>query len=377
MVRPATIPSSIVLALLMALAVNEALPGRAILRMAFFLPTMLPMIAVANIWLFFYTPDYGLFDRVLAVFGGGRHNWLGDASTALPAMIAVAVWKEAGFFMIFYLAALQTMPTDLREAAALEGSSRWNYFRRVTVPLLMPTTLFVLVNAVINAFRVIDHIVVMTRGGPDNATTLLLYYIYETGFRFWDTATRSDGDSGAAGDHGAGGGVPVRRAGPAGTLPMMVADRSDRAAASRRGRVAARPHLDAAAALRGVDRVPSSDLRDAFQSAGAADIRQSRGGLAGGAVRALPAQHRDAGHADPGSAVRTVHAGGFRFRATGVSRPRCAVRGGAATAHGDAGVLLVENYRTLVQLHLADTILAIALPYLGRRSGYSCCGRRF
>jgi sn-glycerol 3-phosphate transport system permease protein len=185
----ATIPSAIVLALLMALAVNGALPGRAILRLAYFLPTMLPMIAVANIWMFFYTPDYGLFDRILGVFGGGRHNWLGDVSTALPSMIAVAVWKEAGFFMIFYLAALQTMPADLREAAALEGASRWTYFRRVTIPLLMPTTLFVLVNAVINAFRVIDHIVVMTRGGPDNATTLLLYYIYETGFRFWDTAT--------------------------------------------------------------------------------------------------------------------------------------------------------------------------------------------
>jgi sn-glycerol 3-phosphate transport system permease protein len=185
----ATIPASVVLALMMALAVNGALPGRSFLRLAYFLPTMLPMVAVANIWMFFYTPDYGLFDRILGLFGGGRHNWLGDASTALPSMIAVAVWKEAGFFMIFYLAALQTMPTDLREAAALEGSSRWNYFRRVIIPLLMPTSLFVLVNAVINAFRVIDHIVVMTRGGPDNATTLLLYYIYETGFRFWDTAT--------------------------------------------------------------------------------------------------------------------------------------------------------------------------------------------
>lgn len=189
----ATIPTSIILALLMALAVNKALPGRAMLRMAYFLPTMLPMIAVANIWTFFYTPDYGLFDRVIALFGGGRHNWLGDASTALPAMIAVAVWKEAGFFMIFYLAALQTMPRDLHEAAALEGSSRWNYFRRVTLPLLMPTTLFVLVNAVINAFRVIDHVIVMTRGGPDNATTLLLYYVYEAGFRFWDSATAATG----------------------------------------------------------------------------------------------------------------------------------------------------------------------------------------
>ncbi len=76
----ATIPVSIVIAFLMALAVNEALPGRALLRMAYFLPTMLPMIAVANIWLFFYTPDYGLFDRIIALFGGGRHNWLGDAN---------------------------------------------------------------------------------------------------------------------------------------------------------------------------------------------------------------------------------------------------------------------------------------------------------
>lgn len=184
----ATIPLSVVLALLMALAVNGALPGRALLRLAYFTPTMLPMIAVANIWLFFFTPDYGLFDRLLSIFGGGRHNWLGDATTALPAMIAVAVWKEAGFFMIFYLAALQTLPPDLREAAALEGSSRFNFFRRVTLPLLMPTTLFVLVNAVIDAFRVVDHIVVMTDGGPDNATTLLLFYIYQTGFRFWDSA---------------------------------------------------------------------------------------------------------------------------------------------------------------------------------------------
>jgi len=183
-----TIPVSVVLALLMALAVNAALPGRPLLRLAYFLPTMLPMIAIANIWLFFYTPDYGLFDRVSALLGLGRHNWLGDAATALPAMMLVAIWKEAGFFMIFYLAALQTMPPDLREAAALEGSSRFNYFWRVTRPLLMPTTLFVLVNAVINAFRLVDHVVVMTRGGPDNATTLLLYYIYETGFQFWDTA---------------------------------------------------------------------------------------------------------------------------------------------------------------------------------------------
>lgn len=185
----ATIPVSVVLALAMALAVNSRLPGRALLRMAYFTPTMLPMIAIANIWLFFYTPDYGLLDQLAAWFGLGRHNWLGDPALALPALIAVAVWKEAGFFMIFYLAALQAIPPHLREAGALEGASRLYFLRRVVLPLLMPTTLFVLVNAVINAFRLVDHVVVMTRGGPDNATTLLLYYIYETGFRFWDTGT--------------------------------------------------------------------------------------------------------------------------------------------------------------------------------------------
>jgi sn-glycerol 3-phosphate transport system permease protein len=184
-----TIPAAIALSLLMALGVNRAIPGRGLARMAFFTPTMLPMIAVANIWLFFFTPDYGLFDQVAGVFGLGRHNWLGEAATALPAMMVVAVWKESGFFMIFYLAGLQAMPPDLAEAGRLEGAGRLHYFRRVTWPLLMPTTLFIAVNAVINAFRLVDHVIVMTRGGPDNATTLLMYYIYETGFRFWDTAT--------------------------------------------------------------------------------------------------------------------------------------------------------------------------------------------
>ena len=184
----ATIPASVILALAMALAVNRAIPGRAALRMAYFLPTMLPMIAIANIWLFFYTPDYGLLDQVLGAIGLGRHNWLGDPALALPSLIAVAVWKEAGFFMIFYLAALQSLPPVLREAGSLEGAGEWYYLRRVTLPLLMPTTLFVLVNAVVNAFRVVDQVVVMTHGGPDNATNLLLYYIYEVGFRFWDTS---------------------------------------------------------------------------------------------------------------------------------------------------------------------------------------------
>jgi sn-glycerol 3-phosphate transport system permease protein len=183
----ATIPLSIGLALMMALWVNERMAGRAFLRMAYFTPTVLPMIAVANIWLFFYTPQYGLLEQIAGLFGLPAHNWLGSPSTALGAVTVVAVWKEAGFFMIFYLAALQTLNPSLREAAAIEGASRWYFFRRVQWPLLMPTTLFVLVNAVINAFRMVDHLFVLTRGGPDNASTLLLYRLYEVGFQFWDT----------------------------------------------------------------------------------------------------------------------------------------------------------------------------------------------
>lgn len=181
-----TIPTSIILAIVMALFVNRAIPFRSLVRMAFFTPTILPMIAVANIWLFFYTPDIGLIDQIANFFGIGGHNWLGSPATALPSIIIMTIWKEAGFFMIFYLAALQNIPPELEEAARLEGSTRWNYFRRVLFPLLMPTTLFVMINAVLNSFKLVDHLFVLTKGGPDNATNLLLYYIFESAFSFFD-----------------------------------------------------------------------------------------------------------------------------------------------------------------------------------------------
>jgi sn-glycerol 3-phosphate transport system permease protein len=186
-----TIPTSIALALLMAIWVNDKLPARALVRMSYFTPTILPMVAVANLWLFFYTPQIGLIDKVTATFGMPSHNWLGDPNTVMACLAVMTVWKEAGFFMIFYLAALQSLSPELEEAAKIEGASRWYYFRRVTFPLLMPTTLFVLVNATINSFKLVDHLFILTKGGPDNASNLLLYYIYQVAFSFFETSYAS------------------------------------------------------------------------------------------------------------------------------------------------------------------------------------------
>jgi sn-glycerol 3-phosphate transport system permease protein len=183
-----TIPTSIALALLMALWVNARLPGRALVRLSYFTPTVLPMIAVANLWLYFYTPQIGLLDKVTSLFGAPSHNWLGNPDTVMGCVIAMTIWKEAGFFMIFYLAALQTLPPELEEAGRIEGASRGYFFWRVTFPLLMPTTLFVLVNATINSFKLVDHLFILTKGGPDNASNLLLYYVYQVAFSYLDWA---------------------------------------------------------------------------------------------------------------------------------------------------------------------------------------------
>ena len=182
----ATIPVSIAIALGMALWSNSKIPARGFVRTAYFTPTVLPMIAAANLWLFFYTPGLGVLDQIGALFGLPSVNWLGQPETALWAVIIVTIWKEAGFFMIFYLAALQTIPEDLKEAADIEGASRFTYTRRIVLPLLMPTTLFIMVNALINSVKLIDHLFILTKGGPNDASKLILYYIWEMAFAFFD-----------------------------------------------------------------------------------------------------------------------------------------------------------------------------------------------
>lgn len=186
-----TVPASIVLSLVMAIFVHKRLTARGLVRLAYFTPTMLPMVAVANIWLFFYAPEIGLLNQILEFFGFSGHNWLGESDTVLNALVAMTIWKEAGFFMIFYLAALQSISKELLEAAKVEGATDWKIFYKVTFPLLMPTTFFVLINALLNSFKLVDPLFILTQGGPDNASNLLLYYIYEVAFSFFDYAYAS------------------------------------------------------------------------------------------------------------------------------------------------------------------------------------------
>lgn len=186
-----TIPVSIIIALAMGIFANSRIRGKGIIRAGFFYPTLLPLIAVANIWLFIYTPGYGLVSYVESFFGMRNLNLLGDPSTVLPAVMAVLIWKEAGYFMIFFLSGLQNIPGEMYDASRIDGASNWQVFRNITWPLLMPTTLFVLIVALTNAFKTVDHLYIMTKGGPDNASTMILYYIYQVGFEFWDTGMAS------------------------------------------------------------------------------------------------------------------------------------------------------------------------------------------
>jgi len=223
------IPLTIAIALAMALWVNGKIAGRPLLRLSFFTPTVLPMIAVANIWLFFYAPGYGLLDQILGLFGISSHNWLGDQHTALLCLIAVAVWKDAGFFMIFYLAALQQISPQLGEAAAIEGASRWYFFRRVTFPLLMPTTLFVLVNQRLppdRPYRGNDP----GRAGQRHGAHLVLHLrgrLQVLGHRL-----RGDADRGAARPVGAAGARPIPHPRPPDSLSMSALQTSGRGAAA-------------------------------------------------------------------------------------------------------------------------------------------------
>ncbi len=181
-----TVPISVLLALVLALVLNRKFRGLGLYRLAFFYPTVLPMVSAATIWLFMYTPGYGLVNVFIATFGIKSQNWLGSSDLALIALMILGIWKQTGYFMIFYLAGLQGLPHEIFEAADLDGASTLQATRYLTVPLLMGTTLFVTTIAVINAFESVDQVYLMTNGGPINSTAMLLFHLWQTLFSFLD-----------------------------------------------------------------------------------------------------------------------------------------------------------------------------------------------
>lgn len=142
----------------------------------------MPMIAIASIWMFIYMAKNGLLDQIVMNFTNKPLNILSNKNTVLLAMAVMYTWKEAGYLMIFFLSGLQAISNDVIEAAKIDGANSFVIYRKILLPLLAPTFLFVSTIAFTNSFKLVDHIVIMTEGAPNNASTLLLYYIYQQGF---------------------------------------------------------------------------------------------------------------------------------------------------------------------------------------------------
>jgi sn-glycerol 3-phosphate transport system permease protein len=174
-----TVAPSMALALLFALALQHSRRINSVLRTLVLFPSMVPLVAAASLFFFIFLPGVGLFDHYLAKIGVHGINWLGDPDIALWSLIGITVWKNAGYYMLFYLAGLQTLPGDVLEAATIDGANGWQRLRHIIVPLLAPTSAFVLVIALINVLTQVDHVIVLTKGGPSNSTKLVLYYIFE------------------------------------------------------------------------------------------------------------------------------------------------------------------------------------------------------
>lgn len=186
-----TVIPGVVLALLLAMMLRADTRINRWLRAAFFFPTIIPLVAAASLWSFIFMPGIGLFDYYLGHWLGGRHNFLGSPDTALIALIIISIWKFAGYYMIFFLAGLQSIPDDAMEAAHIEGASSWYCFWHITLPLLRPTITFVAIVSLVYAVTQIDHVVIMTNGGPVNSTTVLLHYIQSTAMETQDLGKAS------------------------------------------------------------------------------------------------------------------------------------------------------------------------------------------
>lgn len=177
-----TVVPSLIVGLMLAILVNRKSRSVGFFRTSFFYPVIMPMIAIASVWMFIYMANNGLYDQLVDWIGFGAKNVLSDQKTVLPAMAIMYLWKEAGYVMIFFLAGLQAISPQILEAAKLDGAKGFTLFKDITFPLLGPTFLFISTVELTNVFKLVDHIIIMTEGAPNNASTVLLYYIYQQGF---------------------------------------------------------------------------------------------------------------------------------------------------------------------------------------------------
>jgi multiple sugar transport system permease protein len=178
-----SVPLGLILGLGLALALDQPIRGIAIIRTAYFLPVVTSTTAIALVWLWIYSPQGGLLNSFLGVFGIPPEKWVSDPFWSMPSIVAMSVWQGLGTTVIIFLAGLQGIPQEFYDAAAVDGAGRWARFRHVTLPLLTPTIFFTGILAFIGAFQVFDQVYVLARPGePSRSTITLVYFIYEAGF---------------------------------------------------------------------------------------------------------------------------------------------------------------------------------------------------
>lgn len=170
--------------LALAVALNQALRGRNLLRSAYFLPVVTSWVVVALVWQWLLNPRNGLVNQVLGTLGLPEPGWWTDPTWAMPSVILASAWKDLGFVMVILLAGLQAIPGEVLEAARVDGAGAWQRFRHITLPLLSPSTFFVVVISLINGFQVFDQVYVMTGGGPSGASQVVVGQIYDLTFRY-------------------------------------------------------------------------------------------------------------------------------------------------------------------------------------------------
>jgi multiple sugar transport system permease protein len=182
------VPLNLIVGLSVALLLNTKVRGQAIFRTMFYIPVVTPLVVSAIIWKWVYQGDYGLLNYYLLKFGliHDKIFWLADPNLALPALILMGIWGGTGATMVIYLAGLQAIPEDFYDAAKVDGASGWQRLIHITIPLLRPTTFFLLITGIIGAFQIFTEVYIMTNGGPLNRTSTIGYYLYVNAFRQLD-----------------------------------------------------------------------------------------------------------------------------------------------------------------------------------------------